>query len=96
MGAFRTGSYEVTPPGRSRACDTARQADRSRQGQQVRVSLTESQTQRAGPSTSSLSYGGLGTALRGRSPYARLDALAWRGRAVHTVAVNLRHELVAA
>ncbi len=42
------------------------------------------------------SYGGLGTALRGRSPYARLDALAWRGRAVHTVAVNLRHELVAA
>jgi len=45
MGAFRTGSYEVTPPGRSRACGTARQADRSRQGQQVRVSLTESQTQ---------------------------------------------------
>jgi len=45
MGAFRTGSYEVTPPGRSRACGTARQADRSRQGQQVRVSLTESKTQ---------------------------------------------------
>jgi len=39
---------------------------------------------------------GLGTALRGASPYARLDALAWRGRAVHTVALNPRHELVAA
>jgi len=42
------------------------------------------------------SDGGLGTALRGGTPYARLDALAWRGRAVHTVAVNPRHELVAA
>lgn len=42
------------------------------------------------------SDGGLGMTLNGRTPYARLDALAWRGRAVHTVAVNPRHELVAA
>jgi len=42
------------------------------------------------------SAGGLGTALHGHSPYARLDALTWRGRAVHTVAVNPRYELVAA
>lgn len=40
--------------------------------------------------------GGLGTALQGRSPYVRLDAMAWRGRAVHMVAVNPRHELVSA
>ncbi len=71
MGAFRTGSYEVTPPGRSRVCGTARQADRSRQGQQVRVSLTESQTQRAGPSTSSLSCVA-GTARRRRTRPRRL------------------------
>ena len=57
MGASRTGSYEVTPPGRSRANGTTRQADRSRQGQQVRVSFTEGQTQRAVPGTSSLSCG---------------------------------------
>jgi hypothetical protein len=29
-----------------------------------------------------------------RSPYARLTCLTWRNRAVHTVAVNPRHELV--
>ena len=39
---------------------------------------------------------GVGTALRGETPYARLDALAWRGRVVHAVATNPRHELVAA
>jgi len=39
--------------------------------------------------------GGLGTALAGRTPYVRLDSLAWRGRAVAMVAVNPRHELVA-
>ena len=40
--------------------------------------------------------GGVGTGLTGRSPYARVEALAWRGRTVHAVAVNPRHELVAA
>src|SRR5664279_1516953 len=49
-----TGSYEVTPPDRSRAIDTTRQADRSREGQQVRVGLSLSQTQREVPDTSSL------------------------------------------
>lgn len=39
---------------------------------------------------------GLGVALQGRTTFARLDALTWRGRAVHTVAINPRHELVAA
>jgi hypothetical protein len=39
---------------------------------------------------------GLGTGIRGRSAYARLDGLVWRRRAVHAVAVNPRHELVAA
>jgi len=57
MGASCTGSYEVTPPGRSRVSGTAHQADRSRQGQQVHVSLTKGQTQRAVPGTSLLSYG---------------------------------------
>jgi hypothetical protein len=37
-----------------------------------------------------------GEDLRGRSPDADVRALLWRGRAVHTVAVNPRHELVAA
>jgi hypothetical protein len=31
-----------------------------------------------------------------RSPYATLSCLSWRGRAVHAVAVNPRHELVSA
>jgi hypothetical protein len=39
---------------------------------------------------------GAATGVTGRSPYARLDALLWRDRAVHAVAVNPRHELVAA
>ncbi len=56
MGASRTGSYEVTPPGRSRASDAAQQADRSRQGQHNRVSLTEGQARQPASRTSSLSY----------------------------------------
>jgi hypothetical protein len=36
------------------------------------------------------------TRMAGRSPYGRLDALVWRDRAVHTVAANVRHELVSA
>ena len=39
---------------------------------------------------------GLGTGVAGRTPYARLDGLLWRDRTVHAVAVNPRHELVAA
>ncbi len=39
---------------------------------------------------------GIGTAVRGETPYARLDALEWRGRVVHAVATNPRHEVVAA
>ena len=39
---------------------------------------------------------GLGTALHGQTPYARLEALEWRGRVVHAVATNPRHDLVAA
>ena len=39
---------------------------------------------------------GLATGVVGRSPYARLDGLVWRDRAVHAVAVNTRHELLAA
>jgi hypothetical protein len=31
-----------------------------------------------------------------RSPYAELTSLSWRGRTVHAVAINPRHELVAA
>ena len=34
MGASSAGSYEVTPPGRSRASDAAHRADRSTQRQQ--------------------------------------------------------------
>lgn len=34
--------------------------------------------------------------VRGETPYARLDATVWNGRSVHTVAVNPRHDLVAA
>jgi hypothetical protein len=34
MGASRAGSYEVTPPGRSRASDAAHRADGSTQRQQ--------------------------------------------------------------
>lgn len=37
-----------------------------------------------------------GDHLRGRSAYANVDSLVWRRRLVHTVAVNSRHELVAA
>ena len=39
-----------------------------------------------------------GSELSGRrnSPYAQLDALSWRGRTVHAVATNPRHELVMA
>ncbi len=39
---------------------------------------------------------GIGTSVRGETPYARLHALEWRGRVVHAVATNPRHELVAA
>lgn len=39
---------------------------------------------------------GVGSGLHGRSTYARLNALTWRGRTVHAVAVNPRHGLVAA
>lgn len=39
---------------------------------------------------------GLGTALRGETADARLDALEWRGRIVHAAATNPRHELVTA
>jgi hypothetical protein len=38
---------------------------------------------------------GAGTGLQGASPLCRLRMLAWRGRAVHTVAINPRHPLVA-
>jgi hypothetical protein len=68
MGASCTGSYEVTSPGRSRASSTTHRVDRSRQGQQTRVSLTEGQTQRAVPGTSSLSYGSMAT-QSGASPH---------------------------
>jgi hypothetical protein len=40
--------------------------------------------------------GGIGSCGRGTTPYVRMSVLAWRGRAVHTVAINQRHELVAA
>ncbi len=39
---------------------------------------------------------GAATGVRGASPYAHLGGLLWRDRAVHAVAVNRRHELVAA
>jgi hypothetical protein len=39
---------------------------------------------------------GVGRDFCGRSDYARLDSLVWSGRTVHTVASNVRHELVAA
>lgn len=39
---------------------------------------------------------GLGMGLRGETAYVRLDALEWRGRVVHAVATNPRHDLVAA
>jgi hypothetical protein len=37
---------------------------------------------------------GLGRDFCGHSDYARLDTLVWNGRPVHTVASNVRHELV--
>jgi hypothetical protein len=39
---------------------------------------------------------GSGQSVSGRTPYAKLDALLWEGRAVHTVATHVRHELVSA
>ncbi len=39
---------------------------------------------------------GIASGLAGRSDKARLELLIWHGRAVHTVAANLRHELIAA
>jgi hypothetical protein len=39
---------------------------------------------------------GVGTGLHGETAYARLAALEWRGRVVHAVATNPRHELLAA
>ena len=39
---------------------------------------------------------GIASGLAGRSDKARLEVLVWKGRAVHTVAANPRHELVAA
>jgi cytochrome c-type biogenesis protein CcmH/NrfG len=56
-GRLCAGSYKVTPPGRSRAYSTTQQADRSIEGQQNRVRLTESQTHPVVPGTSSLAYG---------------------------------------
>jgi hypothetical protein len=45
MGASSAGSYEVTPPGRSRASDAAHQAERSTQRQQpTRQAYGESDT----------------------------------------------------
>lgn len=40
--------------------------------------------------------GGVGVGVQSRSEYVRLSALTWHGRAVHTSAINPRHELVAA
>jgi hypothetical protein len=40
--------------------------------------------------------GGCGIGFRGESPFARVTALHWHGRAVQTVAVNMRHALVSA
>src|SRR5450759_3926017 len=48
------GSYEVTPPGRSRAYGTTQQADRSIERQQNRVRLAKGQTHRVMPYSSSL------------------------------------------
>ncbi len=48
MGASCAGSYEVTPPGRSRASGTTRQADESIERQHVRVGLSVSQTPAGG------------------------------------------------
>ncbi len=61
MGASRAGSYEVTPPGRSRAHGTTHQDDESIERQQDRVRLTVSQTQQVVPRTSSLATGTRGS-----------------------------------
>ena len=56
MGAWCAGSYEVTPPGRSRAVMLpAGSTDRSKDSN-YRVSRTTGQTQRETPNPSSLSY----------------------------------------
>lgn len=39
---------------------------------------------------------GLGMTVEGMSQYAAVRGLAWRGRPVHLVGTNVRHELVAA
>lgn len=39
---------------------------------------------------------GLAVGVQGRSSHARVTGLVWQGRAVHVVAVNPQHELVAA
>jgi len=72
MGACCADSYEVTPPGRSRASSTARQADESIQRQQARVGLPVSQTQRAVPSTSSLATGQDRSHRTGTAPATQL------------------------
>ena len=57
MGAWCAGSYEVTPPGRSRAeMLPAGSTDRSKDSN-YRVSRAAGQTQRATPASSSLAYG---------------------------------------
>ena len=57
MGASSAGSYEVTPPGRSRATTPPiGPTDRPKDSNQ-RVRLTESQTRRETPHPSSLAYG---------------------------------------
>jgi hypothetical protein len=56
MGASRAGSYEVTPPGRSRALTSSVGPTDRPQRQQQRVRLTVSQTRRETPHPSSLAY----------------------------------------
>jgi hypothetical protein len=57
MGASRAGSYEVTPPGRSRAITpSVGPTDRPKDSNQ-RVRLTVSQTRRETPHPSSLAHG---------------------------------------
>ena len=46
-------------------------------------------------STRSPSAASRPASVPGMSPFARLTAIVWRGRIVHAVAVNPRHELVA-
>lgn len=76
---------------RSVALDAAAAAPVSTPGRQARRFL-----ERLEGVHLSGSPAGLATGITGRSPYVDLDGLVWRDRAVHAVAVNPRHELVAA